>query len=145
MQDISGFGLKIIVIASNTYPTGLILTQFADDTDPLDFPEVDVADFTTGLNGDLIQNQHPNPLEVNLALIPRTGDANALEFLFNANRVGKNRNSAKDIITLVAYYPDGTMRTATNGGVRSGAITDGIASDGRTKTRVFGFTFEDLV
>ena len=36
--DVSGFGLVVNLIASNTFPAGLVLTQFAADTDPLDLP-----------------------------------------------------------------------------------------------------------
>jgi hypothetical protein len=145
MQDISGFGLKVTVIATGTYPSGIVLTKFPDDTDPLDFPDVDIAEYFSGLNGDLIKNQHPQPIEVNLSVIAKTADAAYLETLFNANRVGLNRRSNNDVITLIVAYPDGTIRTCINGGVRSGKIADSIASDGRTATRVFGFTFEDVI
>ena len=49
MQDVSGTGLSLRVIASKTYPVGILCTAFADDTDPLDFPEQTITEFGMGL------------------------------------------------------------------------------------------------
>jgi hypothetical protein len=54
MQNISGFGLSINIIASNSFPIGLLITEFADDSDPFDLPSIQIADKAMGLNGDLI-------------------------------------------------------------------------------------------
>ena len=53
-QDVSGFGLVVTIVASNTLPIGATLSQFASDADPLDFASVRIADSAMGLNGDLI-------------------------------------------------------------------------------------------
>ena len=70
MIDVSGTGLSINVIASNTYPQGILCTAFADDTDPLDFPEVTIAEYGMGLNGDLITWSSPQPLQLLLPESP---------------------------------------------------------------------------
>ena len=42
-QDITAFGLKVRVIASNSFPAGFTVTQFADDGDPFDIPSIKMA------------------------------------------------------------------------------------------------------
>jgi len=36
MNDISVFGIRVQLVASETFPAGISLTQFADDADPFD-------------------------------------------------------------------------------------------------------------
>lgn len=143
MKDVSAIGLSIIVKASNTYPQGILCTHFADDTDPMDFPEVTITEYGMGLNGDLITWSSPQPLQFSLSLIPGTEEDIALEFLFEANRVAKGKRSAKDEITIIANYPDGTIKTLTPGRIISGLPGKGVASGGRIKTSTYGFVFEN--
>lgn len=145
MKDISGTGLSIIVKASNTFPQGILCTSFPDDTDPLDFPEVTITEYGMGLNGDLITWTSPQPLQFSLSLIPGTEEEIAMAFLFEANRVAKGKKSAKDEITIVVNYPDGTIKTLRPGRIVSGQTGKGIASGGRTKTPTYGFVFENKV
>ena len=44
MIDISSTGLTVTLIASTTYPSGITITQFADDGDSFDFPELTIAE-----------------------------------------------------------------------------------------------------
>lgn len=145
MQDISGTGLSILVKASVTYPNGVLCTAFPDDTDPFDFPEVTIAEYGMGLNGDLVTWSSPQPLQFSLSLIPGTPEEIAMAFLLEANRVAKNKQSAKDIITIVANYPDGTTKTLTPGKIIGGIPGKGIASGGRIKTPTYNFVFENKV
>ena len=46
--DVSGFGLVINIIASNTYPTGITISQWDVDADPIDFPSVKIGDAVMG-------------------------------------------------------------------------------------------------
>ena len=143
MQDVSGTGLSLRVLASKTYPVGILCTAFADDTDPLDFPEQTITEFGMGLNGDLITWSTPKPLEVTISVIPGTPEDNNLEFLFEANRVAKNKKSAKDVITFVASYPDGTKKTLRPGKCVSSQPGKSVASGGRIKTGQYKFVFEN--
>ena len=44
-QIISGIGLQIQLVSTVTFPNGgFIITQFADDTDPLDVPSMQIGD-----------------------------------------------------------------------------------------------------
>lgn len=143
MQDVSGTGLSLTVIATSSYPSGFLCTAFADDADPLDFPEQQITEYGMGLNGDLVTWSSPKPLEVTIAVIPGTDEENYLDFLFEANRVAKGKKTANDIITFIATYPDGTRKTLTPGKIVSGLPGNSVASGGRIKTKSFKFVFEN--
>lgn len=145
MIDVSGTGLSITVIASKTYPSGILCTAFADDTDPMDFPELTIAEYGMGLNGDLITWASPQPLQFSISVVPGTPEDEALEFLFEANRVAKGKRAARDVITIIANYPNGTRKTLKPGKIISGLPGKGIASGGRIKTSTYGFVFENKV
>lgn len=143
-QDVSGFGLQLRLIASQTFPAGVTLSAFADDADPLDIPEINVAETAMGLNGDLITWSKANPLKVTLNVIPGSDDDVNLGILLEANRVGRGKTSARDEVTLTAIYADGKTKTLTGGKIISGRPGQSVASSGRTKTKPYAFDFENL-
>lgn len=145
MNDISGFGLKVQVVASVTFPAGLTITQFADDADPIDTPSQQLADKAMGLNGDLIGWSKANPILATLNLIPGSDDDRNLGILAEANRVGKGKNSARDVITMTAIYPDGRVITYSNGIITDAMIGNSVASAGRLKSKPYAFAFENKV
>jgi hypothetical protein len=142
--NIGGFGLIVSLRASVTYPATLQFTSFADDADPFDFPDIQVADIAMGLNGDLITWSQAKPLVTQIALIPESADDNNMSVLLAANRVGKNLQSAQDVITLVGKYPSGVTVTLTNGRVTNGMISNSVASAGRMKSKVYKFAFQNI-
>lgn len=144
MNDISGFGARVQVVASKTFPSGFTLTQFADDTDPFDSPSVKVRDTAMGLNGDLISWAKAAPLPVSLAVVPGSEDDRNLQSLFDANRVGKGKAGAGDVITVTVAYPDGRTKTFQQGVITDGPAGVGIASAGRLKTSTYQFAFENV-
>lgn len=142
--NIGGFGLVVSIIASSTFPAGMILEAFADDADPFDFPDLQVADIAMGLNGDLITWSKAMPLVTQVSLIPESDDDNNMSVLLAANRVGKSKNSAQDIITLTGRYPSGVVVTLSNGRLTNGMISNSIASAGRMKSKPYKFAFENI-
>ena len=143
-NDISGFGLRLRVIASNTFPIGFDVTQFADDADPFDIPSLQIADKAMGLNGDAIYWSKANPILTNLNVIPGSDDDRNLSVLFEANRVGKGKNGTRDVITIVALYPNGDSATFLSGRITDGMPANGIASEGRQKSKNYAFAFENM-
>lgn len=145
MENITGSGLVITLTASNTFPQGLTLTQFADDADALDIPSIKVGDSAIGLNGDLVvwNKAAVKPLTINI--IPGGQDAINLGILLAANTPGRGRFPARDEIYLTAIYPSGATVTAIGGAITDGQPGDGVASAGRLKTRAFTFAFEDII
>lgn len=144
MQDVSGFGLRIILQASVTFPQGISLTQFADDSDPFDTPSQQLMDKAMGLNGDLVVWSKANPITPTINVIPNTDDDRNLEVLAEANRVSRGKTSARDIITLTVIYPDGRSLTLNNGKVTDAIVTRPVASSGRMKTKPYAFAFEGV-
>lgn len=143
-NDVSGFGLRVILTASNTYPAGLVITQFADDTDPLDVPSVNIGDNAMGLNGDMLRWAKPNVTKITLAVIPGSENDKDLQVLGDANRVSRGKSSAQDEITLVRILPDGSQKTYTGGMITDYIPGDGVASAGRRKSKPYQFAFEQV-
>ena len=145
MQDVSGFGVVVNLVASTTFPVGITISQFADDADPLDMASVDIADKAMGLNGDLIVWAKAVPLPMVLNVIPGSPDDVNLQTLADANRVGQGKFSAADVITATVVYPDGSTTTLANGRLLSAMFGLSVAGSGREKTRSYGFAFQDKV
>lgn len=152
MSDISGFGLKVVIIAQNasgdgtgTFPVGFTVTQFADDADPFDIGSIDIADKAMGLNGDLITWAKAQALPLAIAVIPASDDDVNLQILADANRVGKGKSAVQDIITITGIYPDGTTVTYTKGRLLGAMFGKSVSSAGRLKSKVYTFAFEGKV
>ena len=144
-MDISGFGLTLNVKASVTFPAGFAVTQFADDGDSLSFDNMDIADAAMGLNGDLVTWSKPAPLVIPINVIPDSDDDKNMQVLFEANRAGKGKLPARDVITMTVVYPNGKAKTLTNGKLTSGAPSNSVTSAGRMKSKQYTFKFENVV
>lgn len=145
MNDISGYGLRLQLVASITFPAGINITQFADDTDPLDGPSIQIRDKAMGVNGDLITWSRANPILMTTGVIPGSDDDRNLAVLFEANRVGRGKAGALDIITATMIYPDGRTVSLLDGVITDGVPFKGVASAGRVKTSTYSFAFENKV
>lgn len=143
-NDVSGFGVRVRLVASVTFPAGITLSQFADDADPFDLPSIQVADKAMGVNGDLVTWSKANPILATLNLIPNSEDDRNMAVLLEANRVGRGKFSARDVITLTGIYPDGRSVTLSNGAITDGMPGQSIASAGRLKSKSYAFAFEGL-
>lgn len=144
-QNISGYGISINLIASNTFPVGFTITEFADDTDPIDVPSLQIGDTAMGLNGDLITWAKANPIKANISVIPNSTDDRNLSILLDSNRPGKGKVPAQDIITLNVLYPSGNFIQLINGVITDGMPFSPVANSGRLKTRTYNFSFENRI
>ena len=145
MADISGYGLRVQVLASVTFPQGFVVSQFADDADPFDVPNLVIADKGMGLNGDLVKWSKAAPIVITLNIIAGTDDDKNLQLLFEANRPGRGKLPAQDVITLVVINADGTQNTYTSGGCMEFMPGNTIASSGRKKSKPYMFAMENKV
>lgn len=143
MFDVSGTGFSLTIKFSVTFPQGIQVTAFADDADPWDAPALDIATVQTNVNGDLVAFSSPQPLTRTINLIPGSEDDNNLSIAFEANRVGKGKRSARDVVTIVANWPDGSTETLSNGKMTNGMSGKSLASAGRIKSRSYAFAFQD--
>ena len=144
-QDISGFGVVATIVASNTFPAGFPVTQFADDGDPLDMASISIADKAMGLNGDLITWVRANPLPAAISVIAGSIDDINLGILAEANRGGQGKLSANDVINMTVVYPDGSVITLSQGRITDAMFGKSVASSGRLKTKTYVFSFQNKV
>ena len=145
MADISGFGSIVTLKASITFPTGLPLTQFADDSDPFDIPELQIGDAAKGVNGDLVTWKKAMPIPITIGLVPNSTNDQEMSLLLMRNTPVRNQAVIKDIITISVVYPDQGTLTLTNGSMTHGMPGLSIASAGRFKSKTYKFTFESAI
>lgn len=145
MQDISGFGAVVNIIASNTFPVGFPITQFADDADAFDFPSIQIADKAMGVNGDLVTWSKATALSGSLSVIPGSEDDLALQLIAKNNRVGRGKSNALDVITITVIYPDNSTVTFINGKMTDAPFGKSLSSAGRLKSKTYQFAFEGIV
>lgn len=143
VQDVSAFGTKVYLVASNTFPQGVDLGQWADDADPVDSANVQIGDAAVGVNGDLIVWSKGVPLPLTINCVPGSNDDQNLQALWEANRVGQGKTSARDIITCTITYPNGTQVTLDTGKITSGPAAGSVAGAGRLKTKMYEFKFQN--
>lgn len=144
MINISGFGLEARITASNTFPNGFLVTEWADDADPLDTGDVDLADTGMGLNGDLVVWARPQGIEITLSVIPQSDSDANLAVLADANRIAKGKPISRDAIGIVFTYPNGQVVTMSKGIIVSAPMLNQVASAGRLKTKTYKFRFEQI-
>lgn len=142
MFNISGFGLTVSIIASNTFPVGLVLTNWPDDQDAISFPDIEIGDAQVGVNGDLITWSKGAPIKCTLSTIPDSPTDLQLAVLLLANRVGVNKVGARDIIQMAVVQGNNNFGTFTNGIIVSGPPFNGVQSSGRMKTKQYNLVFE---
>lgn len=143
MQDISGFGIQVTLIASVTFPAGFTITEFADDSDPFDVASQQLADKAMTLNGDLLAWAKANPIETTINVIPQSEDDVNLAILAEANRVGRGKTGARDIITLTGVYPNGNGVIFSSGIITDAMVGNSVAGAGRLKSKPYVFSFEN--
>lgn len=144
MINVSGYGLKGRVMASKTFPSGFKVEAFADDADPLDSPDFTAADTASALNGDLVTWSRAAGIEVAFNVIPTSEDDVNLSALLEANRVGKGKKGARDVISITTTYPSGMVVNYSKGVIISGSLIPAVSSSGRIKTRQYRFRFEQV-
>lgn len=145
MQNVSGYGTTISIFASKTFPIGLIINQFADDADPIDVPSLQIADSAMGINGDLIVWSKANPLKLTLDVIAGSFSDLNLAILLEANRVGRGKIGARDVITMNILYPAGNFVVLSNGAITDGLPFSKVQSSGRFAAKSYSFTFENRI
>jgi hypothetical protein len=131
-QDISVFGLEANVVASTTFP---------NDGDPLDSPDLEIADMAIGPNGDTISWTSPRLVEIVTTVIPQSDDDLNLTALVDANRVAKGKTSAQDEITIIWTYPNGMKVTCSDGKIVTGPVVQSGTAEGKAKSKRFAFKF----
>lgn len=146
MNDSSATGVLVRLTASVTFPRGITITAFPGDSDIGTTGDTEVASSEMGVNGDLIWWKTAQGVEAQVPVNPNSLDDTLLDKLYQANRVSKSKSAKKDIITLVVMNPvTGIPKTYKNGVITSGPVGYQYGGDGRIKSRVYQFIFEEAV
>lgn len=143
-MDVSGIGLVLNLKASVTFPAGFQVSQFADDGDSISFEEMEIGGTAMGLNGDLITWDKVAPISVPINVIPNGDDDINLAVLLEANRAGKGKKTARDVITMTVVYPNGKSVTLSGGKLIKGKPSNSVASEGRMTSKPYTFMFENI-
>ena len=144
-KDIGALGSSVTIIAVPTFPQGIVVKDFATDTDPLVVDDVEVTNTEVGVNGDVVSWHRATTIPVTLSVIPNGESDRNLQILVNANRGAKNKVATNDDITMIVASPDGTMETYTGGVIVSGKIGKSIGSDGKVRTGTYSFVFANKI
>lgn len=139
--NVSGTGTRIHLVASSTYPIGIVLTQFSDDADAIDIPQLEIGSTKMGVNGDLIKWQKPIEIKANVNIVPGGQDDILLGVLLQANRIGRGKLSANDNVIMTVTYPDGRIIILNDGIITGGSPGLSISSEARYKTKPYSFSF----
>ncbi|CUJ51376.1 phage tail fiber protein [Achromobacter xylosoxidans] len=144
MYDTSAIGVALRCVASESFPAGFTITEFADDADPFDIPAIDIATAGMNVNGDMVVFSAPTPITITISVIPGSDADNNLAVIFEANRAAKNKRHARDEITLVGTYPDSSSLKLSEGKMINGMPGNSPASAGRIKSKTYTFAFQNL-
>lgn len=144
MFDVSATGLSLTIRFSVTFPSGFTFTEFADDADGWDAPAIDLGTVAMNLNGEMVFSSAPVPMLRTINAIPGSPGERNLAIAAEANRVAKGKRSARDIVTIVANYPDGSTETLDLGKMTNGMLGKSVASAGRIKSKSYNFAFEQM-
>ena len=143
MIDSSGFGVKVILTASGTFPAGLVLTQFTDNASSIETEDIELAQAESGVNGDLIVWQKAQPILISVNLIAGGEDDRNMQLLVEANRAALGKIPVKDEITLVKTLPSGSVYTYAKGTLVSAPIGTSVEGSGRLKANTYKFKFQE--
>ena len=143
--NIAGFGTSIVLVASGTYPVGFAIEALADDSDPIEIEDIEIAEEVMGVNGQTASFSKPAIIPVSISVLPTAISQQALNILFQANLVGANKSVNDDVITLTIVYPGGHGVVFTDGRMIGGPPASSLASAGRLKTMTYKFSFGGYV
>ncbi len=141
----SSFGVHIYLRASVSLPTGVILSHFPDDVDPISTPNVPIGTVRMGLNGDLITVSSPNAIVSTIGVITNSGSDEALNYIYSANRPASGKNPAGDAISLVAYLPNGASLSLSDGWMMDGPPVNTYLSSGAVQMNTYSVGFANAV
>ena len=144
-MDISAAGGKVTIISSPTFPQGFTITEWATDADPITIEDVQIAQSEVGVNGDIVSWHRAVPVNVDMNIIPNSESDKNLMILTSANKVEKNKVALHDSITMIISYPDGTLKTFTEGTIVSGSVANSMVNDGKIRSKNYKFVFGKVI
>ena len=142
MQNISGFGAKVTVVATVSFPVGFDITQFADDKDPLKIEEVELTGFELLIDGSLFTFNKGAAIKVEISVIPGSDDDINLKILLQAKK--GSVIPLPDVTSIAITYGNGGIVGFSAGAIVSGPLADSISSDARLVGNRYTFVFGEF-
>lgn len=141
MNDISGFGTGIVIVALQSFPMGFSVSKFADDVDPISAKDVEPTGYEMLYDGSLYAFDKAAPIEVAISVIPNSEDDINCKILLQSRKSAKRLFPVDDVTSMVVTYPDGGRAILSNGTILRGPMLDSIESIGRRKSNTYTFVF----
>ena len=143
--NVTGVGAKFIIFDKNgQYPNGYVITEFSDDSDPIDNPNKTIVQYANALNGTLLYWYKTSPNEINISVYADSDGDIYLTSLLQANDPQKNKKIINSELDAQLIYNNGKVVFMNNGKLVEGSYIGGISSDGKKKTKTFKFIFEEI-
>lgn len=154
MVDVSGVFPKVM-IASTGIPPLINITNFADDSNPIDVDQIEVTGHGINVNGVLVTWEKPTAYIVSVSVLAGTEEATSLTTLLESSHARAGANFAlAPTVTLTKKIGKRNMlgiitsddgETYTNGRIVSGPAGTSIDSEGRKQSQTFTFVFENKI
>lgn len=141
MQNISGFGTKLTVVATVSFPVGFTVTEFADDKDPLKIEEVELTGHELLIDGSLFTFDKATAVKVAVSVIPGSDDDINLKILLQARKGSQSFIPLPDVTSIVISYGNGGLVGFSEGAIASGPLADSISDGGRLVGNTYTFIF----
>jgi len=148
MAAVSSKTLHDLSFAGSTVKVGgITIRDFMDDANPLDFPDVTVANVGVNLNGIMARHSNPTPVVFSVTVIPGSDSDVALNKMWCESRVesgGYNSSWGKGLTATIVIM-NGTRRK-TQYSFRGGTMLSGpggpsATGDGKMQGRTYTFGF----
>ena len=147
IQDVSFAGSSVAISWSGG-GSGLIITQFMDDANPIDIQDVEVSTVGVNCNGSMIRNAKPNLIMISVTVIPNSRDDVELRKMWKQFRVqGSGNKDWSNSVSLTVNLGTQDAKTAmkaysyTNGTMVSGPGGPVANAEGKMQGRTYTFAF----
>ena len=141
-MNVNATGAELIIVGSQTYPQGIVLTQAPGEVDFLAMEEVVIGNMVIGLNGHAENWGTPGTFTFVIALIPGSDNDDDMSFLFSSNHIQGGSQGANDVITASMSYPSSPLPTAYSEGQYMKYTPQSVPSSSfRLKPKLYTITF----
>lgn len=140
MQDVSGFGTKVTIVALQTFPVGFTVSKFTDDEDPLKIEAIEPVGYELLIDGSLFAFDKAAAIKVAISVIPGTAEDINCKILLQGKKGSSSIIPLPDTTSMIIQYPNGTV-ALSNGTILSGPLADTIKQEGRFKGNTYVFVF----
>lgn len=154
MVDVSGVFPKVMIVSTGIPPL-INITNFADDSNPIDVDQIEVTGHGINVNGTLVTWEKPTAYIVSVSVLAGTEEATNLNLLLEAShaRAGANFVLAPTVTltkkigkrNMLGVITSDDGETYTNGRIVSGPAGTSIDSEGRKQSQTYTFVFENKI